>query len=134
MQVFTHYMSMQVFTHYMLMQVFTHYMAMQLFTHYMPMQVFTHYMSMQVFTYICLAGAHSLYVLQVLVTVNDRQSLGAQLLTICGQRVAYKLAGMDAQMMVDLMSNVNPALSTWLKAMVCRYKPCLIHLAQSYGM
>ncbi|XP_052275243.1 rab3 GTPase-activating protein non-catalytic subunit-like isoform X3 [Dreissena polymorpha] len=54
---------------------------------------------------------------EVLVTVNDRQSLGAQLLTICGQRVAYKLAGMDAQMMVDLMSNVNPALSTWLKAM-----------------
>ncbi|XP_052787528.1 rab3 GTPase-activating protein non-catalytic subunit-like isoform X1 [Mya arenaria] len=54
---------------------------------------------------------------EVLVTVNEREPLGTQLLTIAGQRVAYKLSVMDAQMVVDLMSNVNPALSTWLKSM-----------------
>ena len=55
---------------------------------------------------------------QVLVTVNDRSSLGTQLLTIAGQRVAYQLSTKEGQMVVELMANVNPALSTWLKSMV----------------
>ena len=59
-----------------------------------------------------------LFVLQVLVTVNDRDTLGHDLLSIVGQRVAHKLSKLDAQMVVELMSNVNPALSTWLKSMV----------------
>jgi len=50
--------------------------------------------------------------------VNDHDSLGTQLLTIGGQRVSHKLAVMDAQTVVDLMSNLNPALSSWLKSMV----------------
>ncbi|XP_045164449.2 rab3 GTPase-activating protein non-catalytic subunit-like [Mercenaria mercenaria] len=54
---------------------------------------------------------------EVLLTVNDRDSLGQDLLTIVGQRVAQKLSKLDAQMVVELMSNVNPALSTWLKSM-----------------
>jgi hypothetical protein len=54
----------------------------------------------------------------VLVTVNDRDTLGQDLLSIVGQRVAHKLSKLDAQMVVELMSNVNPALSTWLKSMV----------------
>ncbi|KAL4238914.1 Rab3 GTPase-activating protein non-catalytic subunit [Mactra antiquata] len=54
---------------------------------------------------------------EILLTVNDRSSLGQQLLTIVGQRVAHKLTLLDAQMVVELMSNVNPSLSTWLKSM-----------------
>lgn len=66
---------------------------------------------------------HIFVCFQVLLTVNDRESLGTQLLAIAGQRVAHKLTVMDAQQVVELMSNLNPALSTWLRSMVSWTRP-----------
>lgn len=54
---------------------------------------------------------------EVLLTVNDHDSLGSQLLAICGQRVAYRFSKLEGPVVVDILSNVNPALSTWLKSM-----------------
>ncbi|XP_071079517.1 rab3 GTPase-activating protein non-catalytic subunit-like [Haliotis cracherodii] len=52
---------------------------------------------------------------EVLLTVNDHELMGSQLLPIAGQRVAYFLFRCDQPGTGKIMSDMSPSLSTWLK-------------------
>ncbi|XP_061163319.1 rab3 GTPase-activating protein non-catalytic subunit-like isoform X1 [Saccostrea echinata] len=54
---------------------------------------------------------------EVLLTVNDREFMGSQLLLVAGRRVAHYLLESHKMEGVELLSNVSPTLSTWLRSL-----------------
>ena len=56
--------------------------------------------------------------LQVLLTVSDHSSIGAQLILIVGQRLAHSIFSGSPAASVDKLSNCQPLVSTWLKTVV----------------
>ncbi|XP_063427524.1 rab3 GTPase-activating protein non-catalytic subunit-like [Mytilus trossulus] len=52
---------------------------------------------------------------EVLGTVNDRESMGAELLPVAGCRVAYQVLVKDKSWGAGLLTNVSPTLSSWLR-------------------
>lgn len=52
---------------------------------------------------------------EVLGTVNDRESMGAELLPVAGCRVAYQVLVKDKAWGAGLLTNVSPTLSSWLR-------------------
>lgn len=61
------------------------------------------------------SGAHDKLAEEVLLTVNDHEQMGVQLLNIAGQRVAHYLLVSHRSEGVDLLTKVPTTLSTWLK-------------------
>ncbi|XP_041353023.1 rab3 GTPase-activating protein non-catalytic subunit-like isoform X2 [Gigantopelta aegis] len=52
---------------------------------------------------------------EVLLTVNDHEIMGSQLLLIAGQRIAHYLFKCDTPDTVKIVSSMSTTLSTWLK-------------------
>lgn len=50
--------------------------------------------------------------------MNDREFMGSQLLLLAGRRVAHYLLESHKMEGVELLSNVSPALTTWLRSLV----------------
>ncbi|XP_033735108.1 rab3 GTPase-activating protein non-catalytic subunit-like [Pecten maximus] len=63
------------------------------------------------------SGAHDRMAEEVLLTVNDHELIGSQLLLIAGHRTAYFLLDSHKSKGLDLLTSVSPALSTWLKSL-----------------
>lgn len=63
------------------------------------------------------SGGHDRIAEEVLVTVNDHELMGSQLLLIAGHRTAYFLLDTHKSKGVDLLTTVSPTLSSWLKAL-----------------
>lgn len=61
---------------------------------------------------------YSVLCLQVLLTVNDREFMGSQLLLVAGRRVAHYLLESHKMEGVELLTNVSPVLSKWLRSLV----------------
>lgn len=61
---------------------------------------------------------NSVLCLQVLMTVNDREFMGSQLLLVAGRRVAHYLLESHKMEGVELLTNVSPVLSKWLRSLV----------------
>lgn len=54
---------------------------------------------------------------EVLTSVNDRESMGAELLAVAGKRTAYHVFIKNKSLGASLLTNVSPTLSTWLRDM-----------------
>ncbi|XP_055995292.1 rab3 GTPase-activating protein non-catalytic subunit-like isoform X2 [Ostrea edulis] len=63
------------------------------------------------------SGGHDKKAEEVLLTVNDREFMGSQLLLLAGRRVAHYLLESHKMEGVELLSNVSPALTTWLRSL-----------------
>lgn len=63
------------------------------------------------------SGAQDKMAEEVLLTVNDHELIGSQLLLIAGHRTAHFLLDSHKSQGVDLLTTVSPALSTWLKSL-----------------
>nr|XP_022332543.1 rab3 GTPase-activating protein non-catalytic subunit-like isoform X2 [Crassostrea virginica] len=63
------------------------------------------------------SGGHDKKAEEVLLTVNDREFMGSQLLLVAGRRVAHYLLESHKIEGVDLLTNVSPSLSTWLRSL-----------------
>lgn len=63
------------------------------------------------------SGGHDKKAEEVLLTVNDREFMGSQLLLVAGRRVAHYLLESHKMEGVELLTNVSPVLSKWLRSL-----------------
>ena len=50
--------------------------------------------------------------------VNDRESMGAELLPVAGCRSAYQVLIKNKALGAELLTNVSPTLTAWLRELV----------------
>lgn len=59
-----------------------------------------------------------LFLYQVMLSVNDHEEMGIQLLTVAGQRVAYEIFVRDIDSNFQHLAGMSTSLTRWLKTLV----------------